>query len=1256
MEKSKRIFSLALTLAMVFSMLAVIQTPASANVLPQNPPLSRQAAAEGMVLLENDGTLPLKTGARVALFGRTQITFVKGGTGSGETVVPYTVNLLQGMQSKQAEEKLTLAPGLVSAYTAWVSANPGNANNKSNPEMALSDEVVSAARAASDVAVVIIGRNAGEGSDRTNTKGDYLLKDDETAMLTKVCAAFDKVVVVLNIGGIIDMKWLADYPSVKSVLLAWQPGMEGGNAVADVLCGDVNPSGKLTDTIAFNYADYPSSSNFGTSSKVTYVEDIYNGYRYFSTADPTFSKVKYDFGYGKSYTTFEVSSGGLVKTGDNFTITNGVKNTGTVPGREVLQIYCEAPAGLLNKPGAVLVGFAKTKLLAPGETEYLDIRFSAKDFASYDDMGKTGHKSAWVVEPGTYRFLVGTSIKSAMARSKVYSTTYNELKVLDQLTEQLRPIASFDRLVNPVTGAKEPLFTVPPIEVSATEATNFDVTAISSATSAAKLELVPGTQQRCLAFFNNAEEVTFKLNVAQAGAYDLSFRYALGRASIANAFDCYINDVKQPITVAMAQTGDGDGKAEWYNFTDSAVYRIALPAGAVTMKWVSKSSAGNISTIKLAPAPAVVTALSLASPAMVSAGVASATAESIFPKAPMQLLEVYKDPSKMDAFIASMSVEDLAYLSQGHGATIGSGTGTIGNYPKYGISPVDTADGPAGLRISSQATAWPVSTLLACTWDVDLLEKIGEAVGDEALASSVDVWLAPGMNIHRNPLCGRNFEYFSEDPLLTGKMATAITKGVQSKGIGVTLKHYAANNQETNRNGVDTIVSERALREIYLRGFEIAVREAKPWCVMTSYNYINGFETSERYDLVTTVLRDEWGFDGLVMTDWSNDSTHWKEAIAGNDVKMPSGNTSNLTAAISSGTLQRWELERNVKRVLELVMRSKKFESVIANPDIYAPVITKILGEGVTRMEAETAAETTGAPRTESCSDTGGGLNMGYMDAGGTITYYVDVEKTGYYNLTFRYAANASPYGRYTIYVDGAEAAKQAVFTSTGGWQNWRTSAPVAVPLTKGEHFFKITITGGGSNLNWMDFEWVAPIPAKITSAACTSPIISGYNAVVRFDIKGVSLEGKTITGTLLGKEFTFDEDGVALVRLTKAEVPYVTGDALFPYVLYIGGVEAWGSDILIKPKNVNLWTVNVRFAENKEPEVIFNSAISPSPKGGYGATVNGKAVPVEQAGEYTLRIKTTDYHESSDNVMIVSGVKYAELFPSYSFSFTVHF
>jgi len=433
------------------------------------------------------------------------------------------------------------------------------------------------------------------------------------------------------------------------------------------------------------------------------------------------------------------------------------------------------------------------------------------------------------------------------------------------------------------------------------------------------------------------------------------------------------------------------------------------------------------------------------------------------------LSDVYNDPSLMDAFVAQLTNEQLVELSAGKRAKIATGTGTIGNLPEYEIPAAQTADGPAGLRLASPCTAWPVATLLACTWDTDLVEQIGVAIGKEAKLNNVDIWLAPGMNLHRDPLCGRNFEYFSEDPLITGKMAAAITKGVQSEGVAVTLKHYAANNKERNRNSSDSRVSERALREIYLKGFEIAIKEANPWCIMSSYNYLNGVETSNSYDLLTAIPRGEWGFEGFIMTDWGNNSQHALEVIAGNDVKMPSGNAQNVLNGIKGGLVKREQLERNIKNVLNVLMKTPAFQKVLN------PIVHNISANEISRIKAVDYVWATNDIGAELCNDADGGFNPTYTNAGQWLLYKVNVEKAGIYKFYPRIACNNAG-AAFEIYVDDELVGSFIQTTATGGWQNWITGQPVEIQLPSGEHDLKIAITQNGMNVNWFEFQLVEEI------------------------------------------------------------------------------------------------------------------------------------------------------------------------------------
>lgn len=784
--------------------------------------LCRTAAAEGAVLLKNENnTLPILPGETISVFGRCQLEYYKSGTGSGGAVnVPYRTNILDGLR----DNHISVNGALVEVYKAWLKDHPFDngggawaAEPWNQQEMPLSDKLVAEAASVSSKALVIIGRTAGEDKDNADVAGSYRLTAEELDMLKKVTDHFSKVAVLLNVANIIDMSWIdnpAYHNPITAVMYIWHGGMEGGLAVGDVLSGAVSPCGKLSDTIARSLTDYPSSANFGNELENIYQEDIYVGYRYFETFVP--DKVLYEFGYGLSYTTFSMETISARLTDsipDGFAeLSVKVTNTGTVPGKEVVQVYYSAPQGLLGKPAMELCAFEKTRTLNSGESQTLTITVPIHNMASYDDSGITGHKSCYVLETGDYDIYVGNSIRN-VTKAPV-NLTIPTLIVTKELQEALAPTKSFTRLK-------------------------------------------PGTPNENGVFSMIYEPVPLQTISLQERIYNA-------------------------LPKALPQTGNQN----------------------ILLKDVAS---GNAS---------------------------------------------------MEDFVAQFTTEELAALVRGEGMSspkVTPGTasafgGITDRLLAYGLPIACCADGPSGIRMEGGqlATQMPIGTLLACTFNLPLVKELYIMEGQEMVENRVDSLLGPGINIHRNPLNGRNFEYFSEDPYLSGTMAAAVTSGIKTGGSSGTVKHFSANNQEAYRSQVDAVVSERALREIYLKCFEFAVKEGEATSIMTSYNPINGHWAASNYDLNTTILRKEWGYDGIVMTDWwarMNDPITGGEADvkntaamvrAQNDLYMVIGNSGaetnpvgdNTLASIAAGTLTLGELQRCAMNICRFLIDTPAFARV----------------------------------------------------------------------------------------------------------------------------------------------------------------------------------------------------------------------------------------------------------------------------------------------------------------------------------------
>lgn len=771
---------------------------------------ARQAVAEGQVLLLNQNhVLPLPKGSHVAVFGRMQLHYYKSGTGSGGMV---NVNKVTGiLEALEESEDVQVYEPLVGVYREWEKDHPfdegvGWGNEPwSQEEMELNEALVEEAAEKNEYAIVILARTAGEDKDNKMLEGAYCLTSIEEDMLQKVRKSFAKMIVLLNTGNIMDMSFMDQYRP-DAVMYVWQGGMIGGLGTVDVLTGKVCPSGRLSDTIAAQMSDYPADPYFGGLEQNLYVEDIYVGYRYFESVAK--SKVLYPFGFGLSYTTFSMEADGFSYAENQVSFVMKVTNTGSVAGKEVVQVYAKAPLGKLGKPARVLIDFKKTKELMPGECETLTFAIPTSMFASYNEVSTAGMPVGWVLEAGEYTIYAGGNVRDAYA---VGSFTLDELQIVEECRNALAPTTAFKRMK--MTAANE--------------------------------------------------------HAEAAGVYEVAME-------------------EVPLRVVSPEEKRNAELPESYEMTGDRGIKLAdVKAGKATL----------------------------------------------------------------DEFVAQLTEEELASIVRGEG--MGSPKVTAGTAAAFGgvtksllekgIPCGCCDDGPSGMRLDSgmKAFSLPNGTLLACTFNTQLNEELYAFTAVEMIKNRVDILLGPGMNIHRHPLNGRNFEYFSEDPLLTGKMAAAQVRGLKSAGMTGSLKHFCGNNQETRRHTSNSIISERALREIYLRGFEIAVKEAKADAVMTTYGPVNGIWTSSNYDLVTDILRKQWGFEGVVMTDWwayvcregdKPAKTDFATMVkAQNDLYMVCPDSEknehgdNTIESLHDGSLTLGELQRCAKNICRFMMNTHAF-------------------------------------------------------------------------------------------------------------------------------------------------------------------------------------------------------------------------------------------------------------------------------------------------------------------------------------------
>ena len=664
---------------------------------------------------------------------------------------------------------------------------------------------------AAEAAVYVISRISGEGKDRRKRKGDYYLSDQEEKDLYFLNEQKIPTVLIINAGGPVELTdLLAGTENICAILNISQLGQEGGNAVADILFGEFTPSGKLTTTWTKRYDDCPAAEEFsylnGNLETEEYAEGIYVGYRYFDSfgIEPLFS-----FGYGLSYTEFDIRLCGINTDSKGVTVTVEVENTGTTySGKEVVQIYASLPQDGSRKEFRRLVGYEKTEELKPGEKEMLNIVLPAKAFASFLE-----EQQEWRIQAGAYGIWIGNSLSEAKLSAGVKVSA-------DVMMEKTKKLEDHSEVV----------------------------------------EIKDCAEELC----RRAEEWTALLEELP----NVSFEPEAEEKKVCR----FPEETEIPVEDLIP-----------------LMY-------------------GNMSEIRS----------TLGASGIKVPGTAGETSEA--------LLDQYGIPSLIMADGPAGIRLQQTYEVDREKDTV-YGTGVLGSLENGYL--VGRKDHEGAERYYQYCTAFPVGTALAQSWNKKLMEQFGRKVAAEMEEFHINLWLAPGLNIHRNPLCGRNFEYYSEDPFLAGTLAAAVTRGVQSRpGCGVTIKHFACNNQEDNRMGVDAHISERTLREIYLRGFEIAVKEGAPTAIMSSYNLINGVHAANSKDLCTRIAREEWGFDGVIMSDWNttvpeDGSIPWVCVAAGNDIIMPGNpdDDKNIRDAYKEGKLTEKEIRLCANRILKLIRR-----------------------------------------------------------------------------------------------------------------------------------------------------------------------------------------------------------------------------------------------------------------------------------------------------------------------------------------------
>lgn len=1018
-------------------------------------------AGEGIVLLKNEGNiLPLEN-ARLAVFGATQL----GAQVANEGVKVDRENSV-GITEAFLKRGMVIDEPLYNEYLVWrrqfVQRTYGEWRNAHVfPELEITAEkALEVKNRGADTAVMVITRASYENSDMDIEIGDYIISETERNMIKNVCSIFENTVLILHIGCNIDLGFLDDF-DIKGIIYTNHLGVNGNLSIADIMLGKINPSGKLPVTLARHFEDYPSSADFGQHGGgllQDYTEDIFVGYRYFESFEKEYEKVVFPFGYGLSYTSFEITNKSFKEENGIIAVTASVKNTGKMPGKEVLQLYYSVPnkadGARLSGAEKQLCGFEKTRLLKPGETQEISISFKTDSMAAFDDTGVLGEKSVWVMEKGEYKIMLGThshntevigthteqgtrvterchviitTLSERLTRSGKYeklpqSNTGDGCRGISAIGKTEIKVESFNNAPEkfagfragesytysllPGTGGEYRLtfgdsagapnklcdiyvnnvkindlkpqnnsvalnlplerctLTLKPQTDFAAESLIFEKTDVKTVIHKDGINTVEAANMYECDFkitTANYEDdgfghggsyvtdfefagkfVTYKLEVEEAGNYAVSFKYAYSGEDrpMNTVMTVLASNIVQPLGGNILKRTYSEGEPK--RFITSDRFAISLPQGKVYLKIAAENVPfPDISLIYLEKADCEITAADI--PLDDIRG-RNSQFQAIprrkliddpanYPKKGIQLSEVYRDPELMKPFLEQLTNRELATIVSGttNNLTPGGDVGCNSPLHERGVPAAQTADGPCGLRQFDQIPiAFLVGMVLSATFNKELFADYGLCMAEECLKYSVDYLLGPSINIIRNPAGGRNCSYHSEDPYLAGITAAYYIRALQSKGIAAVLKHYTANSTEFERLKSNSRVSARALREIYLKAFEIAVKESDPWGMMSSYNHVNDKKVCEDYTLITEIPHDEWGWNGIFMTDWWNDSKHTEELKAGHDLKMSTGDIEGVTQALDSGELTREQVYVCAERVLKTLMKigriKNKFE------------------------------------------------------------------------------------------------------------------------------------------------------------------------------------------------------------------------------------------------------------------------------------------------------------------------------------------